>query len=815
MSIFSDNAGYRRPSADAAFALAECSDWLELAPQAAALRNFAWGPRITYSRKVFVPLTQLCRDVCHYCTFAKTPRNLEKPYLSADDVLSIAQLGAAAGCKEVLFTLGDKPELRYRKARQALTALGFDSTLSYLEHVAGLVLAQTGLLPHLNPGLLRSEDYARLRKVAPSMGIMLESAAARLCEPGAAHHGSPDKLPARRIETLRLAGEARVPMTSGILIGIGETRRERIESLLALRDLADEHGQIQEVIVQNFRAKQGTKMHAAPEPSMQELCWTVAAARLIFGPAMSLQAPPNLYSGDLTDLIRAGINDWGGVSPITPDHVNPEAPWPHLDRLAGETERAGFDLVERLTVYPRYIENRNEWLAPELRGAVLRLSDGGGLARVGQWSAGSAQLANSDDRRDVPLHDRRPVTPRTGSKRSRIVDLVGRMLGGGVASEADVAELFTARGSDFTHVTAGADELRRASVGDTVSYAVVRNINYTNICMYKCGFCAFSKGKTHEALRGHPYLIERAEIQRRVREAWDRGATEVCMQGGIHPSFSGNTYLDILNAAKEAVPQIHVHAFSPLEVSHGAHTLGISLREYLQALKLAGLGSLPGTAAEILDDDIRRELAPDKVSSAEWLQVVGEAHRAGLPTTSTIMFGHLEGYIHWARHLLLLRRLQIETGGITEFVPLPFVHMEAPMYLRGRARKGPTLREAILMHSVARLVLHPLIENVQVSWTKLGPAWAQHCLQAGANDLGGTLMNESISRAAGAAHGQEFSPQQMEALILAANRKPMQRTTLYKPVSSERQRRSHMAPALAEPILAGVTSKTVSFAKTG
>ncbi len=795
---------YQRPNKQAALRLTDCMDWRELAAEAEALRNSGWGSRITYSRKVFVPLTQLCRDVCHYCTFAKTPKKLEKPFLTPEDVLKIARQGAAAGCKEVLFTLGDKPELRYAKAREALAGFGFDSTLAYLEHVAGLVLKETGLLPHLNPGLLGLEDYARLRKVAPSMGIMLESASARLCEPGGAHYGSPDKLPERRIETLRLAGVARVPMTSGILIGIGETRQERIESLLALRDLNDEHGQIQEVIVQNFRAKPGTKMHDAPEPSMDDLCWTVAAARLIFGPSMSLQVPPNLYSGDITDLIRAGINDWGGVSPITPDHVNPEAPWPHLDRLAAETERAGFDLVERLTVYPQYIEQRNEWLSPELQGPVLRLTDSGALARTGQWSPGSTEPANRDDQRDVALD--KPL------RQSNIVRLVDRILNGHVASEAEIAELFTARGPDFAHVTASADALRKATVGDTVTYAVVRNINYTNICMYKCGFCAFSKGKTHEELRGKPYLVDRSEIQRRVQEAWDRGATEVCMQGGIHPSFTGQTYLDILRAAKEAVPEMHVHAFSPLEVSHGAETLGISLREYLQTLKANGLGSLPGTAAEVLDDEIRSQLAPDKMPTEQWLHIVGEAHRAGLPTTSTIMFGHLEGYIHWARHLLRLRNLQAETGGITEFVPLPFVHMEAPMYLHGKARKGPTLREAILMHSIARLVLYPLIKNIQVSWTKLGPEWAQRTLNAGANDMGGTLMNESISRAAGASYGQEFSPLQMEALIREAGRVPMQRNTLYMPVNEERQQRARMAIPLTEPVLAKVTSKIVSFA---
>ena len=794
-----------RPDLDAAMRFID-EDWQALAPQAGALRDAAWGKQITYSRKVFVPLTQLCRDVCHYCTFAKTPSKLDKPYLTPDDVLKIAQQGAASGCKEVLFTLGDKPELRYPEAREALASMGFDSTLAYLEHVAGRVLNETGLLPHLNPGLLDAEDFARLRHVAPSMGIMLESASQRLCERGGPHFGSPDKQPERRLETLRLAGVARVPMTSGILIGIGETRLERIESLLALRELARQYGHLQEIIIQNFRAKPGTAMHDAPEPSMDELCWTVAVARLIFGPEMSLQVPPNLYSGDLTDLVRVGINDWGGVSPVTPDHVNPEAPWPHLDHLAQQTECAGFDLVERLTVYPRFIAAREEWLAPELHAPVLHLSDGAGLARTGHWSPGSTEEINDDDRRDVAM-----VPAQTASPIARLVD---RILAGHETDETETALLFTARGGDFTRICEAADALRAQVVGDTVTYAVVRNISYTNICLYKCGFCAFSKGKTHDDLRGKPYLLDRAEIQRRVREAWDRGATEVCMQGGIHPSFNGNTYLDILRAAKEAVPEIHVHAFSPLEVTHGAETLGMSLRDYLLMMKENGLGSLPGTAAEILDDEIRSQLAPDKMPTDEWLHIVGEAHRAGLPTTSTIMFGHLEGYVHWARHLLRLRKLQKETGGITEFVPLPFVHMEAPMYRRGKARKGPTLREAILMHAVARLVLHPVIRNIQVSWAKMGPLWAQRCLKSGANDLGGTLMNEFISRAAGASHGQEFSPQHMEDLIGEIGRQPMQRTTLYREAAADRHEVAKHAAPLSEIVAVPVKGRALRMIQT-
>jgi len=789
----------RRPDEREALELLAVGDWRALAPTATQLREQGWGRNVSYSRKVFVPLTQLCRDVCHYCTFAKSPKKLQSPYLSVDEAVRIARHGAALGCKEVLFTLGDQPESRYATARNALSALGFDSTLAYLEHVASRVLAETGLLPHLNPGLMDADWLGRLRHVAPSMGIMLESASPRLCERGGAHFGSPDKHPARRLETLRLAGEAAVPMTSGILIGIGETRQERIESLLALRALHEAHGHLQEIIVQNFRAKPGTKMHAAPEPSNDDLCWTIAAARLILGADMSIQAPPNLYGGALPDLIGAGINDWGGVSPLTPDHVNPEAPWPHLDRLADQTRAAGCALVERLTVYPRYATRPDIWLAETLRGPVLRLSDAGGWARVGRWSPGATDPAHLDDIRDV--------TPPSLLCRTPLARLAEQAAAGIELNESQIASLFGARDADFAHVCNVADETRASTVGDVVSYAVVRNINYTNVCLYKCGFCAFSKGRAHENLRGKPYLVDLDEIRRRVGEAWARGGTEVCMQGGIHPSFTGQTYLDICAAAKQAEPRIHVHAFSPLEIAHGAETLGISVDEFLVELKRVGLGSLPGTAAEILDDEIRTQLAPDKLSTQQWLDVVGAAHRAGIPTTSTIMFGHLEGYAHWARHLLHLRHQQQRTGGFTEFVPLPFVHMEAPMYLRGRARRGPTLREAILMHAVARLALHPLIPNIQVSWVKLGPDWARRCLQSGANDLGGTLMNESISRAAGAAHGQEFSPAQMQALIRDAGRRWRQRNTVYGDVDAERITCAQDAAPLVDTVNAPLTSR--------
>ncbi len=769
----------------------------ELLAGAAALRDQGHGNLVTYSRKVFIPLTELCRDVCHYCTYAKTPRRLETAYLSPEQVLAIARAGQAAGCHEALFTLGDKPELRYRVARDALAKLGHASTLDYLQAMAALVRKETGLLPHLNPGVLTREDYAQLRAVAPSMGIMLESASERLCERGGPHYGSPDKAPAVRLASIRAAGEAKVPLTTGLLIGIGETRDERLQSLLLLRDLHREFGHLQELIIQNFVPKPGTVMAGAPAPDFDELLWTIVLARHLFGAEMSIQVPPNLNAGRLAELLGAGINDWGGVSPVTPDHVNPESPWPALDQLARETDAAGKVLAPRLTVYPRYIEQRHDWLHPGLAPAVLRHADASGLARPDTWAAGAGLsppagvgvgTGAAPAGTGLARHER---TRDQGQAPSRLGPLQNP------TTEDDIARLFTLRGRDFHLLAARADEARRETCGDTVTYVVNRNINYTNLCTYKCTFCAFSKGKTDEDLRGAPYVLDMAEVSRRTEEAWRRGATEVCLQGGIHPAFTGQTYLDVLHAVKEAAPDIHVHAFSPLEVTQGAKTLGITLEAFLKRLKAAGLGTLPGTAAEILDDEVRKLICPDKVNTREWLDVMRTAHGLGLRTTSTIMFGHLETPRNWARHLLAIRHLQQETGGFTEFVPLPFVHMEAPMYRRGLARPGPTWRETVLMHAIARLVLGTVLKNIQVSWVKLGTTGAARILNAGANDLGGTLMNESISRAAGASFGQELEPERMDALIEGIGRRPEQRTTVYGTPSEARIEQSYQAVPLA------------------
>jgi len=779
------------PTRDQALALAEVTDTAALAAVAASLRDRGFGNVVTYSRKVFIPLTQLCRDVCHYCTFARTPKKIEQPFMSVEQVLELCRAAAAVGCQEALFTLGEKPELRYGAARRALAEMGFPDTLSYLRHVASRVLTETVLLPHINAGCMTATEIASLREVSASMGIMLESASPRLCGRGMPHYGSPDKDPAVRLQTLELAGKAAVPFTSGILIGIGETRHERIESLLALRDVHQRYGHLQEVIVQNFRAKPGTLMASAPEPDLDELLWTIAVARLVMGPDMSIQAPPNLSPGVLPQLVAAGINDWGGVSPLTPDHVNPEAPWPHLDQLARETGAAGKFLDQRLTLYPAYAREPQRWLDPALRSAVLRHSDGMGFARRDDWVPG--------EERPVPAVEAALLRARAGAGAvsADLRAIVDRCEARGELAEADIARLFTARGQDFSYLVQRADALRRRVNGDTVSYVVNRNINYTNVCYFKCQFCAFSKGKHSEDLRGRPYDISGEEIASRCTEAWRRGGTEVCMQGGIHPDYSGQTYLDILHTVRAATPDMHVHAFSPLEVAQGAATLGVDIDTFLGQLREAGLNTLPGTAAEVLHDDVRRLLCPDKLDTAQWLQVIEAAHRAGLPTTATIMYGHLDAPVHWARHLWLIRELQQRTGGFTEFVPLPFVHMEAPMYLKGNARRGPTFREALLMHAVARLTLHGLIDNIQASWVKMGVQGVAACLQAGVNDLGGTLMNESITRAAGSDHGQEWPPAFMEQQIRAAGRIPRMRTTLYADAPAAQRQAAFTALPLA------------------
>lgn len=727
-----------------------------------------FGPLVTYSKKVFIPLTRICRNVCHYCTFATHPSKMETVYLSAEAVLEIAHAGQNAGCPEALFMLGERPEDRFEEARTALARLGHTSTLSYLGEMASLVISETGLLPHLNPGLLSYADYAALRPVSASMGLMLETASKRLSIRGGPHYGSPGKYPVKRLAAIEEAGRAAVPFTTGLLIGIGETRAEQIEALVAIRNLHQRYGHIQEVILQNFRAKTGTKMADFHEPSLDEHLWTIAAARLILGSGMVLQAPPNLHSAtELAALLRAGINDWGGVSPVTSDHVNPEAPWPHIEMLDHATASSGRMLRERMAIGPAHACDAGRWLDSRLRPIVLRAIDGRGMPVVEAWRPGI----------DTPM----PVERTNGLRNvcsDEIDHIVDKACEGRRLESEQIVRLFEAEGDDFNRIVEAADRLRRVTVGDKVTYVINRNISYTNICLYKCGFCGFSKNSMENS-QSSAYRLDLAEVARRCVEADERGATEVCLQGGIHPDYTGDFYLEVLSVIRSAAPDLHIHAFSPLEVMHGARTLGLSLRKFLTRLKNAGLGSLPGTAAEILDDQVRAVICPNKVTTAEWLEIVRTAHQVGLRSTATIMFGHVESYIHWARHLLAIRDLQQETCGFTEFVPLPFVHMEAPIWHARLARSGPSARETLLMYAVSRLVLNPVILNIQTSWVKLGLEGVIASLRAGVNDLGGTLMDESITSSAGGRNGQCFDPDRMVAAAAQAGRIAIQRTTLY------------------------------------
>jgi FO synthase len=746
-----------------------------LMAEAARLRDSAHGARLTFSPKVFIPLTMLCRDRCGYCTFAKPPAHLDAPYLSIDAVLDIARRGAAVGCHEALFTLGEAPEDRYPIAADWLAAHGYSSTVDYLVAACTAVLEETGLLPHANAGALSQAELERLRAVSPSQGMMIETLAARLGAPGGPHSGAPDKTPDRRLATLEAAGRAAIPFTTGILVGIGETRAERLDALVAIRDSHARHGHVQEVIVQNFLPKLGTAMWRHEACDRDEYLWTIAAARVVLGAEMHLQAPPNLSDPDeLGALVAAGIDDWGGVSPVTPDHVNPERPWPALDALREATESMGKTLAPRLTVYPDYVRDPARWLDPATRFATLCASDSEGLARDDTWAAGG----------DVSPPSLLPFIPTPARAGTPVGEVLHGVLAGEEVGLDEIVTLLEARGSEFHRVAEVADQLRRDIVGDVVTFVRTRNINYTNICTFKCRFCAFSKGPLSLNLRGDPYLLDLEEIQRRVIEAVECGATEVCLQGGIHPSFDGDYYLSVARAVKEVAPGIHMHGFTALEVTEGARRLGVPLRDYLALAKEAGLASLPGTAAEILDDEVRAVICPDKVNTEEWLEAHRLAHSVGLRSNVTIMAGHVERPIHVARHLVRTRDLQKETGGFTEFVPLPFVHMASPIYLQQKSRRGPTMREVLLVHAVGRIAYRGWIDNIQVSWPKCGIDGAREALRAGCNDLGGTLMDENISRAAGAEHGQELDDADFHAIVEPLGRPLEQRTTLYGRVST-------------------------------
>ncbi|MGH3938837.1 MAG: 5-amino-6-(D-ribitylamino)uracil--L-tyrosine 4-hydroxyphenyl transferase CofH [Pseudonocardiaceae bacterium] len=765
----------------------------QLLAQAAAIRDATHGNRVTYSPKVFLPLTMLCRDSCGYCTFAQAPRSLPSAYLELDDVLAIACRGAELGCHEALFTLGERPEHRYPAARQWLAEHGYDSTVEYLVAACRAVLDQTGLLPHANAGALHRAELTALRAVTASQGMMIESLRPDL----AAHRGAPDKDPDRRLATLRTAGELMIPFTTGILVGIGEAEADRVVALEAIAAAHRRYGHVQEVIVQNFRPKPGTAMRHATACPPEVHQRAIALARLLLPPEVHVQAPPNL-TDDLPGSLAAGIDDWGGVSPVTADHVNPERPWPALAALRTVTEAAGHTLASRLAVYPEYALDPGRWLDEAMRFGVLDRSDAEGLGRddPGAVFAERVQAAtNVTDGAEVTLAGRRSTAWYSGTNatppllvpaRARATGAVREVLDGIRAGQQtgidELETLLRARGPQVAAVAALADELRTAAVGDTVTYVVNRNINYTNICTFRCRFCGFSKGKLSLNLRGAPYLLQISEIVARVLHAQRLGATEVCLQGGIHPSFDGDYYLTVCRAIHEAAPEIHIHAFTALEVTEGARRLGEPLVDYLRRLRAAGLKTLPGTAAEILDDEVRAVLCPDKITTEEWLEAHRVAHSVGLRSNVTMMFGAIEQPVHWARHLLRTRALQAETGGFTEFVGLPFVHMATPIYLKRAARRGPTWREVLLVHAVARIAYHGLIDHIQASWVKLGAVGARQLLQAGVDDLGGTLMDENISRAAGANHGQGMDETGFRAIVDPLARPLAQRTTLYEPV---------------------------------
>ncbi len=798
---------------------------------------------ITYSRKVFIPLTRLCRDRCGYCTFVTVPGRLDSPYLSPDEVLAIARQGAALGCKEALFTLGDRPEDRWRQARDWLDAAGYDSTLSYLRAMAVLVLEETGLLPHLNPGVLSWQDFQRLKPVAPSMGMMLETIAGRLfAVKGGPHYGSPDKDPVVRLRVLEDAGRSSVPFTTGVLIGIGETLAERAESIFAIRRVAREYGGIQEVIVQNFRAKPDTRMRGVPDAGLDDLAATIAVARLVLGPAMRIQAPPNLIGDQYRLILAAGIDDWGGVSPLTPDHVNPERPWPQIDALAARTAAAGMRLAERLTIYPGYL--REPWLDPRLARHVAALADPAtGLARPGAqpaglpWQEPDGGWGEATGRTD--LHITIDTAGRAADRRDDFAQVYGDWaevatridpaaridpavrpagdtgIAGGSRLAADGARvaaaparlrrevaaalraaernlagitdsqalaLLGADGPDLAALAALADAVRRDTVGDDVTYVVTRNINFTNVCYTGCRFCAFAQRRTDP----DAYTLSLAQIGDRAAQAWQAGATEVCMQGGIHPDLPGTAYFDIAAEVRKRCPDLHIHAFSPMEVMNGSARTGLPVREWLVLAREAGVGSLPGTAAEILDDDVRWVLTKGKLPAAAWTEVITTAHDLGIPTTATMMYGHVDTPAHWVAHLRVIRRIQEQTGGFTEFVLLPFVHASAPIYLAGLARPGPTRRENRAVHALSRLMLHGAISNIQCSWVKLGPDGCRDVLRGGVNDLGGTLMEETISRMAGSAHGSFMTISDLAGLVAPTGRPLRQRTTLYGHPPAER-----------------------------
>lgn len=730
---------------------------------------------ITYSRKVFVPLTTLCRDRCHYCVFVDTPSQLlkkHKPaYMSAEQVLAVARQGAALGCKEALLTLGDRPEDRWPEARAWLDAHGYSSTLDYVGAMARLITAETGLLAHLNPGVMSHAELLALRPTAPSMGMMLETTSRRLFEvAGQVHFGSPDKDPALRLRVVDDAGRARVPFTTGILVGIGETLRDRAESLVALRDAHERHGHVQEVIVQNFRAKPRTAMRGAPDAALLEYVAAVAVARLVLGPRMRVQVPPNLSDPDeFALLVRAGADDWGGVSPLTADHVNPERPWPHLADLAARTAELGFDLRERLTAHPEYIREPEVWLDPALHAPVAALAEPvSGLAAVTDSGKApvSAAPASSPAARHLNLSQPPATAGATTGATTAGADV--RRLAETAASDplalddAEWETLLRATGADLDALAATADDVRRYTVGEAVTLVVNRNLTST-------GFRAAGRAAADE--------FDLDDVAAIAADAQDLEATEICVQGRLPDAEDPHTYLEIARTVKAAAPGIHLHAYRPQDVRDLADRGGLGLAGALAALRDAGVDTVPGTGVKVLSERVRALIAPGDLDIDAWIETITAAHGAGLRSSSVLFYGHVETATERIAHLRRLRALQTDTAGFTEFVPIP---LPAPLgglpLVPGRA----PLDEHRAMVAVSRLLLSGSIPHIQIPWTRVGRDAAAALLQSGGDDLGGTLLDGRVRPEAGVEVGLELPVADAAALAARLFRPFRLRTTDYR-----------------------------------
>lgn len=724
---------------------------------------------ITYSRKVFVPLTTLCRDRCHYCVFVDTPGQLlkkHKPaFMSPEQVLAVVRQGQAMGCKEVLLTLGDRPEDRWPEARAWLDEHGFGSTIEYVAHIARLVTAETGLLAHANPGVMSEDELRMLRPAAPSMGMMLETTSRRLFEePGQVHFGSPDKDPAVRLEVIDAAGRERVPFTTGILVGIGETEHDRAASLVAIRDAHERHqvagqGHVQEVIVQNFRAKPRTAMQGAPDADLLEYVAAVAVARLVMGPRMRIQVPPNLSdAGEFGLLVRAGADDWGGVSPLTADHVNPERPWPHLDDLARMTAELGFALRERLTAQPEFVLDAETWIDPALRPAVAALADAGtGLAAapaVAPFRPSRLPVQEAEERRAS-------TAPGPGVRRLAEAAAADPL----TLDDADWVRLLGATGDDLDVLAATADDVRRYTVGEAVTLVVNRNLTSTGL---------------RAAPTGEAAAFTLDDVGAIAADAWDLGATELCVQGRLDADAEPTGYLDIARAAKAAAPGLHLHAYRPQDVWDLADRTGLGLDGSLSAMREAGVDTVPGTGVKVLSERVRGLVAPTDLEIDRWVEGITTAHRAGFRSTSVIFYGHVETAAERIAHLRRLRAIQDETGGFSEFVPIPLPGPAGGVPLvPGRA----ALDEHRAMVAVSRLLLSGSIPHVQIPWTRVGRAASAVLLQSGGDDLGGALLDGRVKPEAGIEHGLELPVTDAAALVARLFRPFRLRTTTYGQVA--------------------------------